>query len=790
MDGSTPFLALVKPGIGDEAGEDLWGAKLNANFDALDLNALTLTNLTTALGTDFTDLETAVTSQLSAFDAEMDLEFAAQAASVMTQLTAQNTSVTNQLAAQDAAVAAQFSGQDLAIFDQLAAQDAAILAQLAAQDTAVTAQMTFYTDAILTALTDQELALDVRLDDQAAILANMLDDVTDYGVRLSDAETDIAAAVATVASKINDAPANGFTYGRLNNAWVDVTGGAGVAWAAITGKPATFTPSAHTHVQANITDMTATDISVNTMAHPNGLSITEGIAGSNGYPSFAAYLNVKSPFNPLNRTWSMGMGSDGVFWYRNQHSTAWDAATGINASDTDLTDNWSRWFRVWSEANFDPTTKVNLSGGTMTGKLTAVAGATQGGFAIQVGGTPSLPADGDMWMTAVGLYARVNGVTVGPIGASGATLGANTFTGKQSFPAATTGFASVNIPAGVAPTSPADGDFWSVGSSLFYKVTSGTHQIPFLASTNSWTAKQNFAASTTTTAYFNLAHGVAPTSPVNGDIWTTTGAVNVRLNGGTHSMAFYGASGTWAAKQIFFTSTTAAASITLPHGVAPTSPVNGDMWTTTSGLFLRVNSTTFQMPAVNIAQTWGAKQTFFTPVTGAASIVLPHGVAPTSPVDGDMWTTTGGLFARINGVTQNYVPNVDPTFTGALNIPGWKLGSKSVNLSTTYATVLAVTIPTTNNAANVRITYHGILAAVGAVQFSAEVILVNDGNALGQPGAIVSLFSNQSNGSYIDLQIQDPGAGTTFNIQMRHSALSVTSGFLTFEVRGQFTTVA
>ncbi len=34
-----------------------------------------------------------------------------------------------------------------------------------------------------------------------------------------------------------------------------------------------------------------------------------------------------------------------------------------------------------------------------------------------------------------------------------------------------------------------------------------------------------------------------------------------------------------------------------------------------------------------------------------ASVNLPHGTAPTAPVDGDLWTTTAGLFVRINGVT-------------------------------------------------------------------------------------------------------------------------------------------
>lgn len=41
-----------------------------------------------------------------------------------------------------------------------------------------------------------------------------------------------------------------------------------------------------------------------------------------------------------------------------------------------------------------------------------------------------------------------------------------------------------------------------------------------------------------------------------------------------------------------------------------------------------------------------------TSTTARASLCIPHGAAPTSPVDGDMWTTTAGLFVRINGVTK------------------------------------------------------------------------------------------------------------------------------------------
>jgi len=34
-----------------------------------------------------------------------------------------------------------------------------------------------------------------------------------------------------------------------------------------------------------------------------------------------------------------------------------------------------------------------------------------------------------------------------------------------------------------------------------------------------------------------------------------------------------------------------------------------------------------------------------------SSMRIPHGVAPTAPVDGDEWSTTAGKFIRVNGVT-------------------------------------------------------------------------------------------------------------------------------------------
>lgn len=54
------------------------------------------------------------------------------------------------------------------------------------------------------------------------------------------------------------------------------------------------------------------------------------------------------------------------------------------------------------------------------------------------------------------------------------------------------------------------------------------------------------------------------------------------------------ASPTFTGTVIMPTSATGGASIRVPHGAAPTSPTNGDFWTTTSGMFGRINSTTVQ----------------------------------------------------------------------------------------------------------------------------------------------------------------------------------------------------
>lgn len=78
--------------------------------------------------------------------------------------------------------------------------------------------------------------------------------------------------------------------------------------------------------------------------------------------------------------------------------------------------------------------------------------------------------------------------------------------------------------------------------------------------------------------------------------------------------------------------------------------------------------------------------------SGGAGFRLPHGAAPTSPVNGDVWTTSaGGLYARINGVT------VGPFAAGS----GLTNFTEGVDTSTPNGTIPVVTLLAANAGSDV-----------------------------------------------------------------------------------------
>lgn len=78
---------------------------------------------------------------------------------------------------------------------------------------------------------------------------------------------------------------------------------------------------------------------------------------------------------------------------------------------------------------------VNRAGDTMLGRLTTAASQSSGsGFNLPQGSPPTSPQNGDLWTTLTGVYARINGATVGPFGAISASSFAATAPLSVTFP--------------------------------------------------------------------------------------------------------------------------------------------------------------------------------------------------------------------------------------------------------------------------------------------------------------------------------------------------------------------
>lgn len=89
------------------------------------------------------------------------------------------------------------------------------------------------------------------------------------------------------------------------------------------------------------------------------------------------------------------------------------------------------------------------------------------------------------------------------------------------------------------------------------------------------------------------------------------------------ALAMPKAGGTFTGKVTLFTSTTGAASANIPAGVAPSAPVDGDIWqSATFQLKARLSGVTYTLGLLEKAQTWTADQTFSTNifVTGIGSL--------------------------------------------------------------------------------------------------------------------------------------------------------------------------
>lgn len=161
-------------------------------------------------------------------------------------------------------------------------------------------------------------------------------------------------------------------------------------------------------------------------------------------------------------------------------------------------------------------------------------------------------------------------------------------------------------------------------------------------------------------------------------------------------------------------STTAPTGLTIPSALITNGTLTG---VTTIGA--ATHTGTLTLPASSV---------------GAASLTIPPGVAPTSPVNGNTWETSVGLFSRVNGVTQGpYIGAA--TASGPITIGG--IGTASLNFAcatcatTTNGGLLAATPPLTISAAGLIVL--GLQPSPLTWEADAATVVHNDTYPLIQP---------------------------------------------------------
>lgn len=142
-------------------------------------------------------------------------------------------------------------------------------------------------------------------------------------------------------------------------------------------------------------------------------------------------------------------------------------------------------------------------------------------------------------------------------------------------------------------------------------------------------------------------------------------------------------------------STTANAGFSIPQGVAPTTPQNGDIWTTSGGLFYRLNGATFSTVNAQTNQTIGGDKTFtgYSSFTGIANFSNPvnyfgHSLVTSSTRVASANTQAGhtkSLYLGIGGVTGS----TTEIFVGA--------NAGGASTTTLYGTTNGVTVDLSDN---------------------------------------------------------------------------------------------
>lgn len=277
----------------------------------------------------------------------------------------------------------------------------------------------------------------------------------------------------------------------------------------------------------------------------------------------------------------------------------------------------------------DGSTSSDCSTGAGSNVVVCIFNGSSWVFAGNSGSNPTFAQVGAGANTAA--LTMGNGGSLGPTGTG--TLNANQILGN-TVPTLATGFLNWTGSAWAFSAGGGGDTITSPNSTLTVGGTATATTLDLnLATANTWTTPQTFAPSSTSQVAL-VANN--PTS-------TSVNIAAFKVNNVTE--AAIGNSGT-----ITLGDGTNAAGVILKNatsGQVTLKTVTGALGAVSASL----PANTGTIAELNLAQTFSAEITTAASATGTAGFNLPPGAAPTAPVNGDLWSTSSGFFGRVAGVT-------------------------------------------------------------------------------------------------------------------------------------------
>lgn len=361
-----------------------------------------------------------------------------------------------------------------------------------------------------------------------------------------------------------------------------------------------------------------------------------------------------------------------------------------------------------------------------------------------------------------------------------ANLSGATFTGLVGTVASTTTTAGLNIPHGTAPTTPVNGDIWTTTSGFLWRQNGTTQQAVDIGGTQTISGTKTFSAASltlgnsTTAGTINIGTGAVTTGSkiINIGTGSTGGSVAITL--GTAAMTgntTFNGGGQFQVNNntVNIGTNTATSSATFAGGAT----ISGSTKTVAIGSGGVAGSTT----NINLGTVDGGAATVTTnallvtrasATTGAGLRILP-GTAPSAPVNGDVWTDTAGVYARINGATQNLTPPALATLSEARQFTN---DTKVMSPRDTLWSMLSQDFIDIDGP-SMTVTNTGTITYVNIGQLSRNI---RPGNAGACSSRIRTFGISQVDQTWTATSRAQPSAFLNFSLRSIHSGRSTTSG--------------